>query len=135
MGSELEAALCCPLTKELFDDRAFYATVTYLEIYVAPTRRASLTARALLIARTRATAHVPMLTLSHPAAVLLSDGYSYERRAISLWLTCSNLSPVTNTPLASREMQSNVTLARVAKVPFPSSIRSIFGYFKSLASE
>lgn len=55
-----------------------------------------------------------MLTTS--IAVILSDGYSYERRAIVVWLASSNLSPTTSAPLPSRDLYPNTTLAKVAKV-------------------
>lgn len=49
-------------------------------------------------------------------AVILSDGFSYERRAVQLWLAASVLSPITGAPLASREPVPNVALTRAAKV-------------------
>merc|ERR1712166_445086 len=44
--------------------------------------------------------------------VVTSDGYTYERSAISAWLKKSNRSPMTNMPLTNKALVPNMALRR-----------------------
>ena len=46
--------------------------------------------------------------MSNP--VVTSDGFSYEKKAIKLWLKEHSTSPMTNLPLANKRLVPNINL-------------------------
>lgn len=48
--------------------------------------------------------------MKHP--VVTADGFSYEKRAIKLWLKDHNTSPMTNLPLAHKKLVPNINLKK-----------------------
>jgi len=45
--------------------------------------------------------------------VIMADGYSYERTAITEWLAVSNNSPITKKPLENKMLISNIALKNI----------------------
>jgi hypothetical protein len=44
-----------------------------------------------------------------------ADGYTYDRKAIELWLEANNTSPMTNMPLLDKNLIPNYTLLSAIK--------------------
>ena len=47
--------------------------------------------------------------------VVATDGHTYERAAIERWLTDHQTSPLTNAPLASKQLVPNLRLRAIAE--------------------
>ena len=48
--------------------------------------------------------------------VVAADGFTYERTAITKWFAKSNCSPMTNEPLANKNLHENKTISAIIQV-------------------
>ena len=53
--------------------------------------------------------------------VLISDGYTYERAAITKWLERNETSPTTKAPLQHKDMVPNLTMRSAIQLLIPSA--------------
>lgn len=53
--------------------------------------------------------------------VLISDGYTYERAAITKWLERNDTSPITKAVLQNKDMVPNLTMRSAIQLLIPSA--------------